>query len=344
MAVMVALTPATLYGLYAFGWPAINLFIVTVATAILSEALCLWITGKAVMRTVADGSAALTGWLLAMSLPPWSPWWIGVLGGLFAIIIGKHIFGGLGQNVFNPAMLARVALLISAPVQLTQWVAPAPLFSTTAPGFLEGLKITFNSATAVIDGYSTATLLEQIKTGVGQGYDVAQILAGDYKLANAARGSESGSLGETSAVLLLAGGVWLLLRRIISWHIPVAMLGTVAVMASAFHWLAPQSYADPGLYLMSGSLILGAFFIATDYVTSPSTWFGQLIFGVGCGLLVFIIRAWGGYPEGVAFAVLLMNALTPTIDYYLRPRIYGRNVKGQPRIAPGQDRATGSRE
>ncbi len=342
--VMVALTPATLYGLYAFGWPAINLFLVTVATAILSEALCLRIAGKAVMRRLADGSAALTGWLLAMSLPPWAPWWIGVFGGLFAIIVGKQIFGGLGQNVFNPAMLARVALLISAPVQLTHWVAPAPLFSAAAPGFVEGLKITFGVAAPPIDGYSAATLLGQIKTGIGQGHDVVQILGGDYQPLNAALGSETGSLGETSAVLLLTGGLWLLLRRVISWHIPVAMLGTVTLMATGFHLLAPQSYADPGLYLLSGSLILGAFFIATDYVTSPSTGVGQILFGVGCGMLVFIIRAWGGYPEGVAFAVLLMNALTPLIDHYLRPRIYGRNLKGQPQMLTSQDQSRGSRE
>lgn len=341
---MVALTPATVYGLYAFGWPAINLFIITVVTAVLSEALCLHIAGKAVLPSLADGSAALTGWLLAVSLPPWAPWWIGVLGGLFAIVIGKQIFGGLGQNVFNPAMLARVALLISAPVQLTLWVAPAPLFSVNAPGFLEGLQITFDIAAPPIDGYSAATTLGQIKTGIGQGYDLPQILAGEYKPLNAALGSLSGSLGETSAVLLLAGGMWLLLRRIISWHIPVAMLGTVALLASAFHVADPQTYADPGIYLMSGSLILGAFFIATDYVTSPSTKLGQLIFGMGCGVLVYVIRAWGGYPEGVAFAVLLMNALTPIIDHYLRPRIFGRNIKGQSRIGPSQERATTSRE
>ncbi len=338
VAVMIALTPATLYGFYAFGWPAINLFVITLTTALASEALCLRIAGKPVISTLTDGSAALTGWLLAMSLPPWSPWWIGVIGSLFAIVVGKQIFGGLGQNVFNPAMLARVALLISAPIQLTSWVAPVPLFSANAPGFLEGLTLTFSTAAPTADGFSGATLLGQIKTGLGQGEFLPQILAGDYKPLNAAFGSESGSLGETSAVLLLVGGCWLLLRRIISWHIPIAMLGTVALMASVFYLIDPQRYPDPGLYLMSGGLVLGAFFIATDFVTSPSTQLGQLIFGAGCGLLVYIIRTWGGYPEGVAFAVLLMNALTPIIDYYLRPRIYGRNVKGQPRIVATQKR------
>ena len=344
VAVMIALTPATLYGFYAFGWPAINLFVITLTTALAGEALCLRIAGKAVISSLTDGSAALTGWLLAMSLPPWSPWWIGVVGSLFAIIVGKQIFGGLGQNVFNPAMLARVALLISAPIQLTYWVAPAPLFSANAPGFLEGLALTFSTAVPTADGFSGATLLGQIKTGLGQGEFVPQILAGDYKPVDAALGAESGSLGETSAVLLLAGGCWLLIRRIISWHIPVAMLGTVALMASIFYLIDPQRYPDPGLYLMSGGLVLGAFFIATDLVTSPSTHLGQLIFGAGCGMLVFIIRTWGGYPEGVAFAVLLMNALTPIIDHYLRPRIYGRNMKGQPHIVATRNSTANSSE
>ncbi len=339
--VMVALTPATLYGLYAFGWPAINIFLIVIATAIASEALCLRIAGNPVVSTLTDGSAALTGWLLALSLPPWTPWWIGVIGGLFAIVIGKQIFGGLGQNVFNPAMLARVALLISAPIQLTFWVAPAPLFSASAPGFLESLSITFSSTISVTDGLSGATLLGQIKTGLGQGHGLPQILSEGYKPLSAAFGSESGSLGETSAVLLLAGGIGLLLRRIISWHIPAAMLGTVALMGGVFNWIDPQRYPDPGLYLMSGGLMLGAFFIATDFVTSPSTRIGQLIFGAGCGGLVYIIRTWGGYPEGVAFAVLLMNALTPLIDHYLRPRIYGRNLKGQPIIVSTPNQTTG---
>jgi electron transport complex protein RnfD len=255
--------------------------IITLITALAGEALCLRIAGKPVVASLADGSATLTGWLLAMSLPPWAPWWIGVFGSLFAIIIGKHIFGGLGQNVFNPAMLARVALLISAPVQLTHWVAPVPLFSASAPGFLEGLAHTFSATIPTADGISSATLLGEIKIGLGQGEWVPQILTGGYHPLKAALGSESGSLGETSAVLLLAGGIWLALRRVISWHIPVAMLGTIALMASVFYMIDPQRHPDPGLYLMSGGLMLGAFFIATDFVTSPSTDLGQLIFGAG---------------------------------------------------------------
>jgi electron transport complex protein RnfD len=341
---MIALTPATLFGLYSFGWPAINLFFITVGTALVSEALCLRIAGKSIGSTLSDGSAALTGWLLAMSLPPWAPWWIGVSGGVFAIVIGKHIFGGIGQNVFNPAMLARVALLISAPVQMTFWVSPAPIGSIHAVSFLEGLSLTFSTSILTPDGFSGASLLGQIKTEIAQGQALSQILPLSYNPLQTALGSVSGSLGETSAVLVLAGGIWLLIRRIISWHIPVSMLGTVAVLAGVFHLIDPQRYIDPGLSLLSGSLMLGAFFIATDFVTSPSTGRGQLIFGVGCGLLVYVIRTWGGYPEGVAFAVLLMNALTPIIDHYLRPRIYGRTIKGQPHTVLAEHRETGSKE
>lgn len=344
-AVMIAITPATLFGLYSFGWPAINLFVITLGTALGSEALCLRIAGKPVGTTLHDGSAALTGWLVAVSLPPCSPWWIGVGGGMFAIVMGKQIFGGIGQNVFNPAMLARVALLISAPIQMTFWVPPAPLGSVHAVGFLEGLSLTFSASISTPDGYSGASLLGHIKTEIAQGQSLSQIMPLSYDhYLQTALGSVPGSLGETSAVLVLAGGIWLLIRRIISWHIPVSMLGTVAVLAGIFHLLDPQRYIDPGLSLLSGGLMLGAFFIATDFVTSPATGRGQLIFGFGCGLLVYSIRTWGGYPEGVAFAVLLMNALTPIIDHYLRPRIYGRTLKGQPHAVLAEHRETGSKE
>ena len=326
--VLLALIPATAYGLYMFGWPAINLFVLTVTSAVAGEAICLYIADKPVLPALGDGSAILTGWLLASSLPPWAPWWIGVSGGLFAIIIGKQIFGGIGQNVFNPAMLARVALLISVPVQMTSWVTPAPIHAVSSPDFLQGLAITFG-IDPIADGASGATLLNQIKTGLSQGYALGRILPGEYSLLKTLAGNQSGSLGETSAVLLFIGGVVLLLRKIISWHIPVSMLAAVMIPATLFNLLEPEHYAGPLLYLTSGGLVLGAFFIATDLVTSPTTYHGQLLFGAGCGLLVYVIRTWGGYPEGVAFAVLLMNAVTPLIDHYLRPRAYGRGINGR---------------
>ena len=329
--VMLALLPATCFGLYMFGWPAIFLFTTTVLTAVMAEAFCLRLADKPVRSFLMDGSALLTGWLLAMTLPPWAPWWIGVVGALLAVIIGKQVFGGIGQNLFNPAMVARVALLISFPLEMTLFYSPTPLFSAQAPGFIESLTITFGGAGAgQFDALSSATILGHIKTELSLGLSIDQAVSDTDSLWQLSFGSAAGSLGETSALLLLLGGLLLLYKRIISWHIPLAMLGTLVLMAASFHLLDPDSYADPMTHLLSGAAILGAFFIATDLVTSPVTIRGQLLFGAGCGLLVYVIRTWAGYPEGVAFAVMLMNACTPLIDHYFKPRVYGRDRKGEP--------------
>lgn len=327
--VMLALLPATLFGLYAFGWPAIFLFITTLVACVLAEYLSLRLAGKPVKPFLMDGSAVLSGWLLAMTLPPWAPWWIGVVGAVLAIIIGKQVFGGIGQNLFNPAMVARVALLISFPVEMTLFNAPAPLFSAHAPGFLESLAITFGSSQQ-LDAVSSATTLGHLKTELGRGIPLAEASSGIGSLWQLAIGQAGGSMGETSALLLLLGGLYLLGKRIITWHIPVAMLGSLILLAGLFHLLDPERYVGPLIHLTSGAAIIGAFFIATDLVTSPVSARGQLLFGAGIGVLVFAIRTWAGYPEGVAFAVMLMNACTPLIDHYLKPRIYGRDRKGEP--------------
>ncbi len=331
--VMGALLPATLFGFYLFGWPAILLFIITCFSAITFEAAALSIAGKPVRPYLMDGSALLTGWLLAMTLPPWAPWWIGVVGAFLAIVVGKQVFGGVGQNLFNPAMVARVALLISFPLEMTLFTAPAPLFSSGAPGLLDSLSITLG-LTHEFDALSSATPLGHIKTELGRGLSLAQAVGETESAWSLGFGSISGSLGETSAILLLLGGLFLLYKRIITWHIPVAMLGTLFVMATFFHLLDGDRYLGPMTHLLSGAALLGAFFIATDLVTSPVSVRGQLIFGAGCGLLVYVIRTWAGYPEGVAFAVMLMNACTPLIDHYFKPRIYGRDRKGQPLNQP----------
>ncbi len=327
--VLLALTPATLFGLYQFGWTAIFLFLTTILAVLVAEALSLKIMGKPVKVFLMDGSALLTGWLLAMTLPPGAPWWIAVVGGFLAIVIGKQVFGGIGQNLFNPAMVARVALLISFPLEMTTFNTPMPLFSAHAPGFLDSLAITFGGA-AQLDAFSGATTLGHFKTELSRGILVPEAASGADSLWNLAIGINAGSLGETSALLLLFGGIFLIYKRIISWHIPLSMLGTLALLAGIFHLIDPNHYVSPLVHLLSGAAILGAFFIATDLVTSPVSVRGQLLFGAGCGALVYIIRTWAGYPEGVAFAVLLMNAFTPLIDHYFRPRIYGRDRKGEP--------------
>jgi electron transport complex protein RnfD len=327
--VLLALVPVTAFDLYLFGLPAILLFAVTIGSCVAMEAISLSLAGRPVKATLADGSAILTGWLLAMTLPPWAPWWIGVLGAVFAIALAKHAFGGLGQNMFNPAMVARVALLVSFPVAMTAWVLPHPLFSAGGPGLADAIAITFGGQPP-LDGVSTATPLGYVKTELTRGVPVAESMSHVPDLMDLALGTRSGSLGETSAVLILLGGLFLMYRRIVSWHIPVAVIGSLFVMGTVFHGVNPARFA-PGLFhALSGATFLGAFFIATDYVTSPVSKKGQLVFGIGVGLLTWVIRTFAGYPEGMAFAVLLMNSLTPIIDQYTRPRIFGRTARGEP--------------
>jgi electron transport complex protein RnfD len=326
--VMMAITPATVIGIFCFGWPALLLFMITVFSAVLFEACCLLFAGKKVIATVLDGSALLTGWLIAMTLPPWAPWWIGVVGAGIGIILGKQVYGGIGQNLFNPAMLARVALLISFPVEMTTWPNVSPLFFPNSPDLLESWHIIF-SGIDNIDAVTGATTLGFVKTEFSQNRLLPDILQNYSGFLNFL-GWTRGSLGETSAVLLAVGGVWLIAKKVIDWFIPVSLLGTVMVLSAVFHLIDGQHYLGPMVHLTSGALLCVAFFIATDYVTSPNTPAGKIIFGCGCGLLIFVIRTWGAYPEGAGFAVLLMNAATPLIDYYIRPQIYGRDRKGKP--------------
>jgi electron transport complex protein RnfD len=307
---------------------------VTVGTTLAIETVCLRIAGKPLRPSLLDGSALVTGWLLALSLPPWAPWWIGVVGALIAIVLAKQVFGGTGQNLFNPAMVARVALLIAFPLEMTSFTAPDPLWSGEGLDLAQGLAVTF--AGQIPDAYSGATALGQVRTELAQGSALATALSDAFQPAAAAVGSIAGSMGETSAVLLLLGGLVLLRLRVITWHIPFSFLGTVAVLATVMHLIAPERYPDALFHLLSGATLLGAFFIATDLVTSPVSKLGQLIFGVGCGVLVYAIRTWASYPEGVAFAILLMNACTPVIDHYTRPRIFGRDRRGNPIEYPDQ--------
>lgn len=329
--VILALVPATLFGFWLYGLPALFLWAVALAAAVAGEAFAVKLMGRAARPALMDGSAILTAWLLALSLPPWAPWWIAALGSFFAVVIVKQVFGGLGQNVFNPAMAARVMLLISFPVEMTAWVGVHPITSAGTPGLMEALGITF--AGLQLDGTASASVLGHIKTEASRGIGLEQALASYFtdgsSLIDMAKGLRPGSLGETGAVLLLLGGLVLIARRIITWHAPVAMLLGVALPALIASTLAPASYAGPLLHLLSGAVVLGAFFIITDPVTSPNTASGQFVLGLGCGLLTWIIRTWGGYPEGVAFAVMIMNAAVPVIDRYMKPRIYGRDRKGR---------------
>lgn len=322
-----ALIPATAMSVMVFGWPALLVILLTIASCMITEQVIIKLRGRG--STLHDNSAALTGLLLALTLPPHAPWWICVVGGVFAIMVGKQVYGGLGYNMFNPALIARVFLLISFPVELTTWPAATGFLAENAYTFTDSLALIFSGAHGIpelMDAVSSATPLGQYKTEVGLGHSVLDALGGSYNFShiNAAGGLVSGSLGETSAVLLAIGGLYLIRKNLITWHIPVAMLAGAVVPAAVFWFIDPGKYPDPVFHLVTGGLVMAAFFMATDMVTSPVTPKGQIWFGLGCGLLTFIIRTWGGYPEGVSFAVVIMNSAVPLIDQYTRPTIYGK--------------------
>lgn len=299
-AVICSLLPACAVAVYLFGYRALLVLLLAALGCVAAEAACQKLMGKPV--TIRDGSALLTGILLALNLPPTAPWWLTLLGALIAIVIGKQVYGGLGGNPFNPALVARVALLVSFPVQMTTWSAPAPL----------GSGADLVTAATPLGEWKTAVMLTGRLPAAAEGGPV------DYLL-----GNMPGCIGEVSALALLLGAAYLFWRKILTWHIPVAYLGSVVVLGGLFWLAAPERYPDPLFHLLTGGLILGAFYMATDMVTSPVTPRGMLLFGIGCGVLTVLIRLFGGYPEGVSFAILLMNAATPLIDKYLRPRIYG---------------------
>jgi len=302
--VVMALLPGAAMGVYLFGLPALLTIIIAIASSVALEAWMQWIMGRRI--TVFDGSAILTGLLLAMNLPSSAPWWLTIIGSMVAIIVGKHLYGGLGQNIFNPALVARVFLLISWPVQMTSFPAPSALLAkgvdaVAAATPLSAIKMELMSHKANID----IALLPQPST-----FDLLL-------------GAHAGSLGEVSIIALLIGGLYLLYKKIITWHIPISFIGTALAFSAIMWFVDPAKYANPVFHIMTGGLILGAFFMATDYVTSPVTNKGMLIFGAGCGFLTILIRLFGGYPEGVSFAILLMNLATPLIDKLVTPSKFG---------------------
>ncbi len=300
--VIAALLPACLAGAWYFGPRAVWVLLVCVASCIACEILSARLIGRDVR--VADGSAALTGLLLGMNLPVTTPAWVCVIGSAIAIVLGKMIYGGLGYNPFNPALVGRVALLLAFPTTMTTWVAP----------------LTRRLEWAVVDSVTQATPL---------GVAVAEAGPPPFPLWDLFIGRTGGSLGETCVPALLLGGLVLIALRIIRWQVPVCFLATVAVMAGVTHWLAPAQCAPPLYHLFSGGLVLGAFFMATDMVTTPLSRKGAVLFAVGCGVLTSVIRIWGSYPEGVSFSILIMNSLTPLIDRWTAGKPFGA-----PRHAP----------
>jgi len=327
LTVMIALIPAAMVSVYLYGWLAVFLLTLCIGASLVTEYGCLRWMKKDTAR-LWDGSAALTGLLLALVLPAAVPWWMALFASVLAIVLGKQLYGGLGYNLFNPALAARIILLISFPLHMTSWLVPMHAGATLHMyDFVTSLQFFFFGPDAVKqtwDAITMATPLGYVKTELGQGLTVAEALSNySYSTLHAFIGREAGSMGEGSALALLMGGIWLMARHTISWHIPVSYLLTVAVLAWVFNLINPDVYAPPLFHLLAGGLMLCAFFMATDPVSSPSSGVGKLVFGVGCGLLTWVIRTFGNYPEGAMFAVLLMNCAVPLIDYYIRPRVYG---------------------
>ena len=299
--VAAALAPAIATGVYLFGLRALWVVILSVAAGLATEAGAQRVMGREV--TISDGSALVTGILLALNLPPTVPWWVVIVGSAIAIVIGKQIYGGLGYNPFNPALVARVILLISFPVQMTTWLKPSPLFS------------------GAVDAVTTATPLGAMKTHVMVKGSLEGFTMGE--LWNPFIGNIGGCIGETSVIALLIGAGFLLYRGYITWHIPVTFIGTVFVLSGLFWAINPDQYITPLFHVVTGGLVLGAFYMATDMVTSPLTDRGMMLFGMGCGAITIVIRLFGGYPEGVSYSILLMNAATPLIDRYFKPKTFG---------------------
>jgi len=285
--VLIALLPATLVGIWVFKFHALIVVLLSVASCIGAEALWQKLTHQKI--TVNDYSAAVTGLLLALNLPPTVPFWLPIVGGAFAIIIAKQLFGGLGQNFINPALAARAFLLASWPVQMTTWT---------------------------IDGVTTATPLGILKEGSGALPSITDLILGNV----------GGCIGETSVIALLIGGVYLIYKKVISIRIPATFIGTVLILT----WILGRDgmfYSNAIYEIFTGGLFLGAFFMATDYASSPVTIKGQYIMGLGCGIITAVIRLYGGYPEGVSYSILIMNLAVPLIDRYTQPRIFGEVKK-----------------
>ena len=301
--VILGLLPALLLGLYLFGEEALILVIASLIAGLITEWLCQKCQSKP-LGNLMDNSAIVTILLLVMSLPPHFPWHLGAIGAAIAIIFGKQVYGGLGQNLFNPAMLARVVLLISFPVEMTDWPSPDPVLPA------------FSGLDSIIDGFSGATTLGTVmETGSSEIH--VQLLPLLF-------GITPGSLGE-SPILLLIGGIWMAWKKVIDWRISFSLLAGCLIPVVIAWWISPETILNPIGQFASGGLLLTAFFIATDPVTSPTAPKGRMWYGLGCGFLIFIIRIFGAYPEGAAFAILLMNAVSPLIESMTKQRAYGES-------------------
>ena len=317
--VLLALVPAIIAYVWVFGGGILITLVLASATALASEALVLKWRNRPIKPFLLDGSALLTAWLLALSLPPLSPWWLVVVGTAFAIVVAKQLYGGLGYNPFNPAMVGYAVLLISFPVLMTHWPAPLELADIKL-SFAEQAQYIFGSvlpAGMQLDAVSMATPLDYLKTQLTLHHQVQEISTSGQFGYLGAKGTE------LVVIAYLLGGLYLLQQRIISWHLPTAFLVVLSAKSGAFYLADASQFANPTFHLITGASMLGGYFIITDPVSGPTTPRGKLFFAAGVAVLTYLIRVYGGYPDGVAFSVLLMNMCVPLIDAWTQPRVFG---------------------
>lgn len=320
--VIVGLVPGVVSLMWFFGVGVLINIVLAVLSALMAESLILILRGRPVWVSLKDMSAVVTAVLLAISLPAIAPWWVTVLGTLFAIVIAKHLYGGLGYNPFNPAMVGYVFLLISFPLPMTSWSVVSGLGDVTLTflDFLELILFERFPDNTDYDALTMATPLDALKTQIGLQKSVVEAQSG------AVFGYVSGKGWEWISLAYLLGGLWLIVRKIIGWQIPFGLIVGLSVISGICYLINAQIFATPLFHLFAGATMLGAFFIATDPVTAATTVKGRLIYGVMIGVLVYIIRVWGGYPDAVAFSVLLANLAAPALDYFTKPRVFGHRA------------------
>lgn len=312
--VLLALVPGVVAYVWIFGYAILMQLAIASVTALIAEALVLSLRKKPLQLFLTDGSAVLTACLLALSVPPIAPWWLVALGTFFAIVVAKHLYGGLGQNPFNPAMVGFALMIVAYPQLMSQWPAPSVDAGTGIPDISLHLQAIFGERH--LDAITMATPLDAVRTALHSGTTLPLPTGGGWQWV---------------AVGYVVGGVYLLQQRLISWHLPVAFIGTLVALSGGFHWLDAQRYAGPMFHLFSGGAMLGAFFIITDPVSGCTTPRGKLIFGALAALLTWLIRTFGAYPDGIAFSVLLMNIAAPLIDMFTQPAVFGYKKSSGPK-------------
>jgi len=317
--VLYALMPGTVVMCVFFGWGILFNIVLAIIFALALEAIALKIRKRPVMPFLTDLTAITAAWLFALTLPPLVPWWIVFVGIFFAIIVAKQLYGGIGYNPFNPAMVGYAVLIVSFPFEMSQWINP----NNDLFGFVDSFNFVFGGETPKWDAITAATPLDEIKTGFRAGADYSAITAKSAYLQNTSQNTWL-----WSSIAFALGGAWLLYKKIIHWQIPAALLGSLALISSVFYLVSPTNFGSPLFHIISGASVIGAFFIATDPVSASTTPMGKIIYGACIGILIYIIRTWGNYPDAIAFGVLIMNMAVPLIDYYTQPRVLGHAKKG----------------